>query len=39
MSPKDEGGPPICWHAKNHAAILKARAAAKNKAGDTQRKK
>jgi len=37
MSPKDEGGEPICWHARNHAGILRARAAAANKAGDTQK--
>lgn len=41
MSPKDgdEGGKPVCWHAKNHAAILRARAAAANQGSDTQRNK
>jgi hypothetical protein len=37
MSPKDEGGEPICWHAKNHAALLRARARAGNQTGDTNK--
>lgn len=39
MSPKDEGGEPICWHAKSHAGILRARAKAATQQGDSQRKK
>jgi hypothetical protein len=39
MSPKDEGGEPICWHAKNHAGILRARAAAANRGSETQQNK
>jgi hypothetical protein len=39
MSPREEGGPDICWHAKNHAGILRARAKAANKGADKQRNK
>lgn len=37
MSPKDgdENGKPICWHAKNHAALLRAR----YRTASTRRKK
>lgn len=39
MSPPDSGGDPVCWQAKNHAAIVEARVKAMNRAAEAQRKK
>lgn len=38
MSPRDEGGPAICWHADSHAGILRERAKAATEAADRRKK-